>query len=402
MQLYKVLVIEDDPTARTKMGQIINKEGFATVLAANGAEGLEIFKKEKPDIVITDLKMPEPDGMEVMHTVKRMCPSTQVILVTGFGDYDTVVNALRQGAIDYLKKPIDLNQLSLALSRAKAKCYEVGHTAFFPTILLMEDEEPTRKKLARVLEKEKYIVHQASDGVEGVEVFQKYKVDLALMDIKMPRKNGLEALHEMRGISTDFSAIIFSGYGDEDMAVQAMRDGAVNFLRKPIDLDQLTVCIDKALEKLQAERALKCRLRELELMREIIVKISSTQEIAVDIRDHTRGPARNFASRLLDSLPAHLLVLDKGMNILYANEVTRKALETVPQKVDDEVLKKLGSSRSDGSLELLEGIKKMFENKSNDLQGINFEKDFHVTTTKMSLVGEEVTQEALLVVFKKD
>ena len=102
----KVLVIEDDPVAVKSLQNVISKEGFSVVTASNGSEGLELFKSESPEIVITDLKMPEIDGLEILYTVKHTSPMTQVILITAHGDYDTAILALRQGALDYIKKPI--------------------------------------------------------------------------------------------------------------------------------------------------------------------------------------------------------------------------------------------------------------------------------------------------------
>lgn len=83
----------------------------------------------------------------------------------------------------------------------------------------MEDEETTRTRLGRVLEKENWKVFLASDGEEGVKIFTENKIDVALIDIKMPKKDGLQTLHELRGITDDFEAIVLTGYGDESAAI---------------------------------------------------------------------------------------------------------------------------------------------------------------------------------------
>ena len=74
MENYKVLVIEDDEVARIVLAKAVRKEGFEVVTAENGRIGLEIFKKENPHIIITDLKMPELSGMEVLQRVKSLAP----------------------------------------------------------------------------------------------------------------------------------------------------------------------------------------------------------------------------------------------------------------------------------------------------------------------------------------
>ncbi|MBC8412095.1 response regulator, partial [bacterium] len=91
------------------MKKVIEKEGYETFIASGGREGMEIFAREDPDLVITDLMMPDMDGMEVMHLVKKASPGTEVILITGYGEYEMAVQALREGALDYLKKPIDID-----------------------------------------------------------------------------------------------------------------------------------------------------------------------------------------------------------------------------------------------------------------------------------------------------
>ena len=110
MEELKVLVVEDDETERRQLAKAIEKEGYQVLVAEDGRAGVERFKKELPDIVVTDLKMPVIDGIEVMRAVRDLSPNAQVILVTAFGQTDTAICALREGALDYLKKPLDLDQ----------------------------------------------------------------------------------------------------------------------------------------------------------------------------------------------------------------------------------------------------------------------------------------------------
>ena len=117
--MEKVLVIDDDETTRKWLKNVIEKEGLEVLLAEDGEQALDVFAQERPGIVITDLKMPKIDGMEVLQRVKKMDPLTQVILVTADGDYNLAIHALRGGALDYLRKPIDLEDLFVVLGRAK-------------------------------------------------------------------------------------------------------------------------------------------------------------------------------------------------------------------------------------------------------------------------------------------
>lgn len=277
MEKYGVLIIEDEESQRKQLAKIVHKEGFEVITAENGRMGLEMFEKNHPDIILTDLRMPEIDGMEVVHRIKRSTPHVQVILVTAFGDSNTVITALREGVLDYLKKPLDLELLSIVLGKAKEKVAGYKKAASCPILLIVEDEESARVRLHKVLEKEGWVIFEARDGEEAIAVFGRTKIDIVLLDIQMPKKGGLQALQEMREISDDFEVIVFTGYGDESTVVQAMRGGAINFIKKPVDLDQLTLLVEKAFEKLKISRTLKYRTHELELTDEVIAELSAKQ-----------------------------------------------------------------------------------------------------------------------------
>jgi len=119
MEDCRVLVVEDDDVARTMLAREIQKEGYIVLTAENGRVGMEVFEKENPHIVISDLKMPEMSGMEVLKKIKQVSPATLFILMSSYGEMDTVIEALRAGAFDYIKKPIDLDLLTQILKRAQ-------------------------------------------------------------------------------------------------------------------------------------------------------------------------------------------------------------------------------------------------------------------------------------------
>ena len=138
MESYKVLVVEDDELIRKQLARVIRKEGFKVVVAEDGQTGLEIFKSERPEILIADLRMPGMNGLELMHEVRSLSVNVQLIVVTGFGEADTAISALHEGALDYLQKPIDLKLLIAALGRAKEKITE--YERIFPFFYHQEPE----------------------------------------------------------------------------------------------------------------------------------------------------------------------------------------------------------------------------------------------------------------------
>ena len=101
-----ILVIDDEPVVRESLAVYLSDSGFSVDTAKSGDEGLTLFRDKKPDLVICDLRMPMVDGIDVLKAVNAESPETPVIVVSGQGSMNDVVNALRNGAVDYLFKPL--------------------------------------------------------------------------------------------------------------------------------------------------------------------------------------------------------------------------------------------------------------------------------------------------------
>ena len=116
-------------------------------------------------------------------------------------------------------------------------------------LLIIDDEKSIRKTLREILEYEKYLVDEASDGVEGIAMIQKEKYDIVLCDIKMPKMDGIEVLDKIMQLSSDTSVVMISGHGNIETAVEAVKKGAFDFIAKPLDLNRLLVTIRNAMDK---------------------------------------------------------------------------------------------------------------------------------------------------------
>ncbi|MFP4108873.1 MAG: response regulator [Desulfonatronovibrio sp.] len=114
----KVLIIDDEPSTLRLFCMFLEFYGFEPLQAENGQNGLEIFKKNNPRIVFTDIKMPGMDGIEVLKRIKSMEPLAEVIVITGHGDMDLALQALNFDATDFINKPIKREDLENALIRA--------------------------------------------------------------------------------------------------------------------------------------------------------------------------------------------------------------------------------------------------------------------------------------------
>lgn len=121
MSAAKLLIVDDEELTVRLLTMSLQSDGYQIVTAFNGKQGLEVFKTEAPDIVLTDIKMPEMDGLEMLKKIKEMAPEKEVIIVTGHGDIDSTITALQYGASDFINKPVRDAALAIALERAKAK-----------------------------------------------------------------------------------------------------------------------------------------------------------------------------------------------------------------------------------------------------------------------------------------
>lgn len=117
----KILCVDDDLTVRTilKSGLSKNLNNDEILLAESGEKGVEIFTKENPEIVITDLNMPGMSGLELLKIVKDINIQTEVIVLTGFASIDSAVEAMKRGARDYLEKPVNIPILIEKVSNIK-------------------------------------------------------------------------------------------------------------------------------------------------------------------------------------------------------------------------------------------------------------------------------------------
>ncbi len=118
MRNESVLVVDDSTEIRSSMAEVLKGEGFAVEMASDGQEAIEKAEKRFFDIVLTDLAMPRKSGMEVLDYLSKNSPETICIIITGFGSIQGAVQAMRQGAFDYLSKPIRPDEVMVVIEKA--------------------------------------------------------------------------------------------------------------------------------------------------------------------------------------------------------------------------------------------------------------------------------------------
>jgi two-component system, NtrC family, response regulator HydG len=114
----RLLIVDDEPSARSGLEKLLRQDGYEVDVAESGEVAVAIAAERPPDVVLTDLKMPKMDGVELLTRLRQQDPELPVIVITAFGDVGSAVRAVRAGAEDYLTKPVDFDALSMVVAKA--------------------------------------------------------------------------------------------------------------------------------------------------------------------------------------------------------------------------------------------------------------------------------------------
>lgn len=304
MDRESVLIVDDDRIIREELHRELTRQYFKPLVAADGTEALEIFRREEVDIVLLDVKLPDMDGLDVLKEMKEERPGSQVIVITGMGNQEIAIKSLRAGAIDYIDKPIDMDELSAALGRALEKLAETEEIFYRNRLLLIDDEKQIVKPLQKFLEKEGYEVLVAYSGGEGLKIIEEKKIDVLITDIKMDDMDGIEVLRRAKQLYRDIEGIIITGFKDQELAIRSLRAGALDYINKPLNLDEVLLSIQRALERINLNRDRLYRNRELKISTEIISKMNEELERRIEERtkELTQTQAQLFQTSKLATL----------------------------------------------------------------------------------------------------
>jgi signal transduction histidine kinase len=143
----QILLVDDEPGILKVLGISLADRGYGVLTAENGEDALRIFRDARPDLVLTDIKMPGMDGIELLKSMKEASPDAEVIMITGHGDMELAIQSLKHEASDFITKPIHDEALDIALRRAMEKLSYKKQLKEYTENLEMLVEEKTRKLL---------------------------------------------------------------------------------------------------------------------------------------------------------------------------------------------------------------------------------------------------------------
>ena len=321
----RVLIVDDEPGICQRLQRELRKEGCEVEYTTSPVGVLERLRNAEQEgkayaLLLLDLRMPKMDGLALLKKIREARLDLDVVIITGYGDEDKAIESIRLGALDYLRKPISLEELHTAVFRVQQKRAAEEKRALEYSVLVVDDERELCARIKRELDKEGYRTAVAYDGLEGLDYFSHHRVDVAIVDIRMPRMSGLEMLEKCREISDDFVSIIITGHGDHERAIQALQLGVFNYLRKPISLEELVISVGKGIEFLHLRRGLAARRRELEIETALKKQYAQNLEKMVEERTRELRESEEKYRTLVEEAPVAICNVDIKGKITYVNK----------------------------------------------------------------------------------
>jgi len=234
-----LLIVDDDVEALRTLDDIFEDRGYTVTLAEDGYKAIEYAKKKFFDIILMDVKMPGMNGLETFREIRKICPSSVVIMMTGYSVEELLRQAVEEGAYAVIYKPFDVRKLFETIEGALKK----------PLIMVVDDLLEDRETLKDILINKGYRVITAGDGYEALGMVPKASFDIILLDVKMPRMDGIKALEWIKEMNPETGVIMMSAYSMDEFVGRALREGALAFLYKPFDMKKLFRIIEEYREE---------------------------------------------------------------------------------------------------------------------------------------------------------
>jgi two-component system, chemotaxis family, CheB/CheR fusion protein len=292
----RILIVEADSSVREMLALLFTSEGYRTAAVADGKQAVALARGAiKPDIVVAAHNLPNGiTGLQVVARVRDVLGSElPAVILTGDIPTGSMREITQSGCVQR-HKPVRAKELAylirslLADSRQPTVSADVSKAEpqgdmLRPTIFVVDDESSVREAMGELLREEGWMVEVYSSGEAFLEAYRLGRVGCLVVDARMPRMSGLELLHQLRAENDSLPAVMITAHADIRLAVRAMKAGAMAFLEKPVQYDELIVNIERALELTRNSAALSSmRLAAARRIADLTSRERQVVEMVVD------------------------------------------------------------------------------------------------------------------------
>jgi CheY-like chemotaxis protein len=252
---HEVLVVDDEVVVLTVLREALRRGGYRVTTAASAEEAIDLMRRRRFDLVLTDKNLPGASGLDVLRAARTLTPSPAIVLITGYSSYDSALEALDIGAHDYIEKPIhDVEDLRFRIRRALSRRDEQLARPRLATtggrsgrVLLVEVEGARRQLIADYLGKA-YHVTSAKDGDEALTLIKREHYDLVLADRHLPGVSGLRVIEHAQRLLPHCASVLYTAYPSYESVKEAFATGVDAFVVRPSeDLKKLAEKVAEAL-----------------------------------------------------------------------------------------------------------------------------------------------------------
>ena len=236
----RVLVVDDEADMVASLRDVLSEFGYAVETASSGPEALERAREWPPDCILMDIRMPGMNGVETFREIKRLCPECFVLFMTAYSASHLVDEALAEGAIEVLPKPLDLERI-LTLIDGLARSTPV---------LVVDDDPDFRDSLGDALKAQGLDVRLASELDTAIRLFEQEPRRVVLLDLRLGPRSGLDGLVLVKELNPRAIVILMSGYRELAQEMDRGRGlSAHACFWKPFDIGDLIRTLQQAVER---------------------------------------------------------------------------------------------------------------------------------------------------------
>jgi|GEM_PF-463300 len=244
--MARILAVDNETGILGILGTLLRAEGYDVETMNESDKALDIVNKpdNNYDLMIFDIKMSPVDGMELLKAAKKARPAVPVIMITAYATVETVIESLRQGAFDYVRKPFDADDLLAIAQRA----LEYGKTMLEDadlklkgSILVVDDDEKARRLVESIFTGSEYDLSFERRGPDALRQAAKALPDIILLDVAMPDMDGFEVCRHLRldPMLADVPVLLMADREDAKARLKAFDVGADDVLVKPLSRTEL-------------------------------------------------------------------------------------------------------------------------------------------------------------------
>lgn len=229
-KILHILVVDDDPSMTKTLVDILDAKGYRADMANSGPEALDKLDEVLPDFIISDIKMPDVNGVALYRNIKSRCPDLPVVLMTAYSDDQLVQEGLEAGVIAALSKPLNIRRLLDFLAFLQQE----------RTILIVDDDPKFCLTLGEILRHKDFsvtLVHSPAEVLGSITASE----EIVLLDMKLNNVGGIKVLRDIRQHYPNLPVILITGHQEEmEQAIEAALElGAHTCLYKPFSIEQL-------------------------------------------------------------------------------------------------------------------------------------------------------------------